>query len=65
MHVELDILLEGCTGRERCLVTALQAIQHQAATRRQHIAQQRHLRAAHTIQDHVHAAAIGVLANLQ
>ncbi|MOA12811.1 hypothetical protein D3C78_1328320 [compost metagenome] len=37
----------------------MQAVQHQAAARRQHIAQQRHLRTAQTIEHHVHAAVIG------
>ena len=31
VHKELNVLLERCTGRERCLVAALQAIQHRAA----------------------------------
>ncbi|MNP17050.1 hypothetical protein D3C76_1094700 [compost metagenome] len=65
MHIELNVLLECRASREWRLVAALQTVQHQAATRRQHITQQRHLRAAHAVEHHVHTTAIGVLANLQ
>ncbi|MNE24435.1 hypothetical protein D3C80_1177250 [compost metagenome] len=64
MDEELDILLECRTGRKWRLVAALQAVQHQAATRRQGIAQQRHLRATQAVEDHVGTTAIGVFVDL-
>ncbi|MNF81277.1 hypothetical protein D3C84_635410 [compost metagenome] len=64
MHEELDVLLKRRARRERCLVSALQAIQHQTATRCQHIAEQRHLRTAQAIENHVDATVAGVLVDL-
>ncbi|MNN27615.1 hypothetical protein D3C81_1411560 [compost metagenome] len=61
VHEELNVFLERRAGREWRLVATLQAVQHQAAARRQHIAQQRHLRTAQTIEDHIHTAVIGDL----
>ena len=64
VHKELNVLLERRTRREWRLVTALQAIQHQAAARRQYIAEQRHLWAAQTVEHHVDAAVVGELVDL-
>ena len=64
VNEKLNVLLEGRTRRERRLVTALQAVQHQAATRCEDIAQQRHLRPAQPIEHHVNATVFGVLVDL-
>src|SRR5476651_1709270 len=64
VHKELNILLERRASREWRLVATLQAIQHQAATRRQYITQQRHLRATQAVEHHVYAAVVGELVDL-
>ncbi|MNG01295.1 hypothetical protein D3C84_842670 [compost metagenome] len=61
MDEELNVLLERRTRREWGLVTTLQAVQDQAAARRQYVAEQGHLRATQTIEHHIHTAVIGDL----
>ena len=64
VYVELNVFLERGTGRKRRLVAALQTVEDQAATRCQHIAQYRHLRAAQAVKYHVHAPVVRELVDL-